>query len=336
MNNKPGAVNDFLKQIQEGLQNTTQSDVILFFIILFSLIIFLTIILIVKNYKARKRRIVYAEKSFKAGIIKLDINKEEEKLLSALVNYLPKGRERKYMLLENAPSFNYALKKLKQFKNVQNEQVNSLRFKLGFISMNIGKPINSSIELPVGLRILIKPVNGHTFTGRITEQQSEYLSVQQISKFQEEENLSSAKVLFQWADGVNSFDSRLIKRDSKYLYLKHSEEIHRNVHRQYFRKLINRMIAVTRLDSKLRTINTHTIDIGGGGLMFFNKDNFFKENDSVMIVLELPPKLKIKTTGKITKITSNGISAHMEFSKINETMRDKIIGYILSLKRSDH
>lgn len=332
MNNQE---NSFLDRVRQGFQNYSQAEIIGFFLIFIILITLLVVIIIFKRRSFIRSRRSYAEKSFSSTIKKLSLSIDEESLMKKLSEILPKGDEIKHLLLENAPTFNFAVKKYTEKNKADDNIISSLRFKLGFISWNPGKPLHSTVELPPGLRLNIKPAEGKTFIGKITEQYADHFIIKDISQYNHIIANKSITIIFQRANGIYSIHTEILKSEKDVFYIKHSEKIHLDIHRQYFRKFLSRPIEITKLDRSMATIQTTTFEIGGGGFSFYNKDGKIKENDEIMIVIELPPMLKLRMRGKITKLTHNGTIGHVQFTVINENIRDKIISYLISLKRSE-
>jgi hypothetical protein len=329
------SVQGFLEQISRSMQKASEGEFIGFILIILGLLLILTLVILVQRASVKKKRTAYSEKSFNSTVKNLLLTDQEEAFLKELSRSLQKGSERKHLLLENAPSFNLAVKRYKEKNSIDDKIVSALRFKLGFISWNPEKPLHSTVELPQGLRLNIKPENSKTFIAKVTEQHAEYFTIKDLNRLEHQIKSKKIRIIFQKADGVYSIETEILKIHSDTCYIKHSEKIHEDIHRHYFRKFISRPVEITKLDRSLATIHTTTYEIGGGGFSFHNTGNKITQNDEIMILLELPPKLKLRMRGTVTKLTHNGLTGHVQFTLINENTRDKIINYLLSLKRSE-
>ena len=109
---------DFLNQVSESMQKGSEGEAIGFFLMILAVILLLTAVILIQRASVRKKRKIYSDNSYNTTISSLSLTAEEKAFLDVLGQYSRKSREQKHLLLENAPSFNQAVKKYREINIV--------------------------------------------------------------------------------------------------------------------------------------------------------------------------------------------------------------------------
>jgi len=114
------------------------------------------------------------------------------------------------------------------------------------------------------------------------------------------------------------------------LRIAHSENLLRAQNRQFYRRKLSVPVGIKKAGSDEKPETVRSIDLGGGGASLVNPQRRFRKGQSVELFIETRAGRRLKVTGSVIRTSSDGEVLHIEFDRIPESHRDRIIGYILN------
>ncbi|MBN2553367.1 MAG: PilZ domain-containing protein, partial [Spirochaetales bacterium] len=138
------------------------------------------------------------------------------------------------------------------------------------------------------------------------------------------------QIYFLRKNGVFHFTTRVKKAFDNILALEHSEEIARIQRRKFYRGRVSLPVSVKKKESSEPAVRTYILELGGGGLTLFNPYKVFHPGDGLGMIFTLPDSGDLRVQGRVRRTDRGGSLAHVEFESIKESVRDKILGFVLN------
>ncbi len=329
-----------LNQISQGFVKTP-AEIALFIVLVAGIFAFF---IFISRYQAKKRAIataLQAQELFSRLSKKKALNSLETELLEKMAKFI-ESPERKHLLFDSQAVFNSCVEKLRKEKPVSSSLVTGLRLKLGFEAGNPERPVHSSVELAEDRPVLLFDKKSRRRVPGIvlnSDTRALYIAV-------ENQGFSTGKtvqVYFQNQAGLFTFASRIIKIEKGVLLIAHSENIRRIQRRKFYRRKISLPVYVRREGENTNPVRTMCTDLGGGGASLSNTDGRFKTGDRLELYFFMQvqrgvsgqkPRPRIHVTGEIVRLSGGGQKAHIVFDLLPEAVRDRIIRFLFTKKRS--
>ncbi len=318
----------FLKSVSAGLSKSPLEIflALLFIVLFFSFFIFMYIFQKKREYA---RLTTNARLKLKKYTEKYKLNPSEIEIINKLSKYLKNPEIDKPMLLTNQTTFNYATSKLLETQEVPEATLAALRIKLGFAKKDRESPIHSTGELLPGITFYIIQGGIRKFYGKLRRVTPQSLIVQIEKDAIPPGTGSTLKVLFQRKNGILSFNSYVQKVENHIIHIAHSEAIKASQKRKYYRRKLSAPLLIRVAGSTEHPIKTNFIDLGGGGASVINPEKRFKLKDDVELTFYISKEDRITVVGEVIRVSKNGEVIHLSFGPLRESVRDKIIGYVL-------
>ncbi|GEM_PF-1040413 len=322
-------LSSFLSNVSKGLiQSPLQIALALIFV--FSFFGILVLIYIIQNKKQLKLKIELANEKFKHYIEKLKLNPSEVEILNLMARHLKSPETQKHLLFTKAHIFNSCAQKEKSLGNVPESSISALRVKLGLTLKNRESPIHSTGELSQGIHLFIAQGKIRKFHGRIKAVTSQSLVVELEKGVIAPSAGTVLNVYFQRANGIFSFSTHVQKAENSTIHLAHSEKIKTSQKRKYYRKKISVPVYVRVAGSSEKPVRTNFYDLGGGGASITNPGKRFKMGDHVEVIFFINRNERLDILGEVIRTSKNDELIHLNFEPIRESLRDRIIGFILT------
>ncbi|RKX83256.1 MAG: hypothetical protein DRP57_08280 [Spirochaetes bacterium] len=327
-------LSSFLGSIAQGL---VISPFQLFLLILFlaAFIFFLIWFYRHQHKKVLSLKIKYSQKLYDKYIDKFQLNPSETELIEKLTTFIRDRDTSKHQIFASQRIFNLcASKLLAADSSVSQSAIAALRVKLGFTLKDRESNIHSTAELPEKLKLYVLQGKLRRFKGTITGIVPGALAVRLEDDKIPPASGSNITVVFQRKNGIFSFRSHVIKLEGGTIYIAHSEQIKLTQKRKYYRKNISLPLLIRVAGSSEKVVQSRFLDLGGGGASIVNPEKRFKQGDDVELIFYISREERISIIGEVIRTSRNGDIMHVSFETIRESVRDRIIGFILSYSES--
>ena len=337
------AEQQFLREVADSYTRSP-AEVAVFLLVL---VVPITMLIMYASHRRRKDLQEWTQESYRFFI------KEAEKrtLTPSQRNVLFRIAElgtypwKAHTVFEDEAIFNRGAGELKARNEAADATISALRLLLGF-TRHGGVPV-SSASLPVGVRVaLAREGNESVVTGEIRDQKPSTF----IVLLDEDTHLlregKRVRVLYQSGTGVYSFLSDILKKRERLLAMRHTETVGRSQRRRYYRRSITMPVAYALSDSTEYGDAT-VVELGGGGatvrlpsdINVQPEDSLWLRFDPLISTIHgsnrhsrpVHPR-EVTAVARVVRLSSEG--AHVEFTKIREALRDKIIERLFTHARS--
>ena len=251
-----------------------------------------------------------------------------------------------HTVFEDEAIFNRGVTELKDRNEVSDDTISALRLLLGF-TRHGGVPI-SSASLPVGARIaLVREDDDTVVTGEIRDQKPSTFVVLLDEDSRALREGRRVRILYQSGTGVYSFLSDILKKRERLLAMRHTETVGRSQRRRYYRRKMTMPVSFALSDSTEYRDAT-IVELGGGGATVrLPSDTKLTPGKFIWLRFDsLASRLRgherrsrpvhpreITAIARVVRLSDEG--THIEFTKIREALRDKIIERLFTHARSE-
>jgi len=334
-------------EISKGFVKTP-AEIVLFIVLVIGIIAFF---IFVTRYQAKKRTIatvLQAHELFYRLSKKKALNHLEIGLLEKMAKRL-KSPQQMHLLFDSQATFNGCLDKLRKEEPVSPSLAAGLRLKLGFDTGDTGRPIHSSAELAEKRPVLIfEKKSRQRVPGIVLKNDSQALNVAVENVTHGIKAGTTVQVYFQNQSGLFSFTSRIRRTERGVLQIAHSENIRRIQRRRFYRRKTSLPVYVRHHGETANPIRMTCTDLGGGGASLINPDRRYKTGDRLDLYFHIYPQRRspeplrpsgrrqhIHITGEVVRLSEGGRKVHILFHPLPEAVRDRIIKYLFTGKRSN-
>jgi len=286
---------------------------------------------VVRNRREKKRRLRRTAEIFQERVKRHDLTLSEIEALHILARYL-RSSDQKYLLLTNQGLFDSCVEKALPDRAISQDQISTIRVKLGFAGKAPASHPISSAELPPGDSVLLLQEGFPALRGRIEEQQPSAFLVHMEQGSRVLPSGSKVEVLYQNASGMYTFVTRVHGTQGQIIQLSHSEEVKRYQRRRYYRRNITLPVLVRTAGSEEKPLKSQFHDIGGGGASLENPQKRFKPGADVELMFHPQARSTLNVVGSVVRTSKAGNVMHVTFEKMKEATRDRIYRVILSGK----
>lgn len=318
------------KEISEGFIPSPLE--ITFFIVLICAIIAASI-LVYRHQKRKSRieKILQAQRLYEGILKQKALTPTDLDLLDQLALYL-KIPDEKNTLIENQYTFNSCAKQLLIEQNIPQNQLATLRQKLGFKRHDPEQIPGASTDLSEGTSVLIVQRGGKKCPGMLVKSDPDALYIEATKGYLSPGSGSSIRVYFQKPTGLFYFPTQVNKSVRGIIKVNHSENIKRLQRRKFYRKKLRMPVYVKHSGAKERPARSTFLDLGGGGASLMNVKNAFNEGDDLLLSFFPMKDMPMTLTASVLRVSNEGKTLHVDFGLIPEPSRDRIIGYLFKKK----
>ncbi len=318
------------------------------------LLTLLIVVLGIYIYGNRKRltsKMKQSRSIYESRIRELGLTKEERDLLQKMYPYLSDPEIKKHLLLSNQSLFNLCASRLMQDQDIDEGTLSSLRVRLGFKRRSIEKQIISTTLLPAHIFLLIVQRETKRFYGKLISSDREGLVIRINDRQIVAPGVGSRLTCyFKTKSGTFHFTAEVLSLQDRDFKISHSERISRSQRRKYYRTKIPMAAFVRLAGSEEPMTPTRFMDISGGGAALINPQRRFRTGEDVQIDFETPATPQsasvdrnsvVVTPGgteysivaEIVRLSRDGDVMHLVFGPLNESTRDRIVSFVLNLRR---
>lgn len=320
---------NFLQGIMQAFSTSPAEVIILIGSILGFIAIVVAFFVIQKRrqYKRQKER---SESIFQNKVEELSLTEVERNVLEAMAKELPGGELRKYTVVKDARAFDAAALRLIQQKQISEEVAAALRLKLGFRQAAEDEPIYTTAEIPKGKHFYLIDNRNNRSHGVLYDLSPQAMFIKVNTEKSDLPKGKKLRAYFRKQSGIYTFTTKVVEVNDNVLSCSHSDQVRREQKRQYYRKEVDEEAFVQKQGGGTERIKVKVYDLGGGGARIENPDKLFTKGENVKLFFTLDNQEKAALQGKVVKTSLDDSYLHVQFKNINETDRDKIIGYIFT------
>ncbi len=333
----------FLREVADAYVRSPL-EVALFLLVL---IVPVTLLIIYASHRRRKELEAWTKESysfFMKEAEKRNLTPSQRSILFRIAQ-LGTNPWKAHTVFEEEAVFNKGVNELKERNEAGDDTISALRLLLGF-TRHGGVPI-SSASLPVGARVaLAREGDESVVTGEIRDQKTSSFVVLLDEDSRILREGKRVRILYQSGTGVYSFLSDILKKRERLLAMRHTETVGRSQRRRYYRRRITMPVEYALADSAEYRDGT-IVELGGGGATVrLASDNTVQRGDFLWLRFNsLSERMQssnrnrrpvhpreITAVAQVVRLSAAGV--HVEFTKIREALRDRIIEHLFTHARS--
>lgn len=333
---------DVLQDVTRGFQSRP-FELVLLILILAGFVIFLVVVVSLQVKRRNEERIRRAQQLYEQAAAAKKLTKSERNIIEYLSRELTNGHLRKHEIINDLATFAEAAEKLRAKGRLSRRTIYEMRNKL----KSSGRPpqdeeVKATRRFEEGMHIYFIDENNRRFHGTIVENRSSILLIKpNVETAQLSEGLQLAGY-FKRPDGIYSFKTHVHKKRGDIIACPHSDTIKKEEEkdkkneqekkeqkkRDFFRKEIKQQILIQYHVVDAESVETMLLDLGGGGARVGNPEEKFKENDTVLLHLDLAQEGEVAVGGKVVGVSEDKKELHIQFDNIPDSTRDKIMGFL--------
>jgi hypothetical protein len=318
------AAGRFSEQFRE-----TTGDILTWGLIILGIILLITVPFVLRNIINKKREKKERIEQIDKIKTRRKIDPELEDVIKLLADQNPR-KDAVLQVLTDSGYFKSCERRL--FNKLEPEEfpmenVNRLRFALGFVPEIEGRQLYNTAEIDPKREMKINPEGFSAFPAVITANTPYGFSVKRMDGNFLPGVGNPVSIEIMRDEGIYRFDTVIISIESGTILLEHREIKGFAQQRKYFRKELNREVNVRLGGTSGSYTKTRLIDLSGGGCSIENPDGAFKKGDDVEVYIETEEPIKV--IGEVIRTSGNRKILHLSFPIIRDTVRDRIIGFLL-------
>jgi c-di-GMP-binding flagellar brake protein YcgR len=287
---------------------------------------------IFQNRRRQRRQRERSESIFYEKVDRLGLTEIERNALEGMAKELPGGELRKHIVVTDDSAFDAAAYKLIQQKQISEEVAAALRLKLGFRQAAEDEPIYTTAEIPKGKHLYLVDNQNNRSHGVLFDLSPQAMYIKINTEKSDLPQGKKLRIYFRQQSGVYTFTTRVIEVNDDILSCSHSNKVLREQKRQFYRKEVDDQVILQKIETDGASEGERTAarlyDLGGGGAKTENPGKVFSAGDELKLFFALDYEEKVPAKGEVVKTSRDDLYLHVQFKEINETDRDKLIGYI--------
>ncbi|MFP4384186.1 MAG: PilZ domain-containing protein [Spirochaetia bacterium] len=307
----------------------TTGDFIVWILIIAGLLILITIPFVVRKIASKRKEKEEHNKKISRIKERRKIGPDLEKALSALAGQSDRD-DAVLQVLTDSVFFKGCARKLfskSGEENVSMEEVNRLRFALGFVPEIEGRQLYNTAEIDPDREMKVSPLGFTPFPAVLKTNTPQGFTVKrQNGDFLPGKN-NTVTVEFARDEGIYRFETKVLSVEDGVLLLEHREIKGYSQNRKYFRKELDIQVNIRLAGSSEPYAASRLIDLSGGGCSIENPGNRYRIRDDIEIKLQAEEPIVV--TGEVVRISGEGKYLHLSFHIIKDRVRDRIIGFLL-------
>lgn len=280
---------------------------------------------------ARRSRLLHreltrsSEEVYYSLLPTMALNAEDHALIKRLAAFLvyPQQRQR---IVTNPQVFEECAQRLAAQDVEAQGPVAALRTKLGFREDHGGELPSSTMELPVGLPIVLATMGRAQTRAGIVRNSGEGLLVQLEAGRGAGVSLSGVPLTAycQNRAGLFSFVTEVEREAGPEVLLRHSGEIKRYLRRESVRKRLILPVAVRAPTKGESPSRTELIDLSAGGAALRNPDSRFEARDRIELSFAVDED-RFTLPARVLRTSRSGAVIHVRFEGVPAATRERIV-----------
>jgi c-di-GMP-binding flagellar brake protein YcgR len=310
------------------------SRVLLVLFGVFALVLVALAVFVIQNRRMRQALELQSARARERAIARLKPTPEEIALIDHLVQSINDPATRGHLVLTNQNTFNHYATRVVASGGATDAQMAALRLRLGFARSNTERVVTTTAILPAGLRLFVVQRETKKFYAIVRATTAEGLVVHI-----EDSNViapgpgTELRCYFNVKNGTFHFNTNVQGLDGQTMRLAHSEKISRDQRRKYYRARTTMQARVGVAGSAETPAPTQMIDISGGGASLQNPGLRFNPGDDVLVQFKTPDDQEYRIVAEVRRLSHGGRVLHAVFGPMSDTTRDRLIAFVLSLRR---
>ncbi len=269
----------------------------------------------------RRRR---SNKAYQGGLGLLQPSPTDARLLELLADRLGRPEEEKHLLLSKREVFDQAEADLLETFPDKARDLMALRVRLGYGARTDGRTLRNSADIPPATKLTDAQGN---LLFRVLSVHPGFLLAENASE-RDQIAGKGLELYISRPDGKYLFRSAVLKSQEDRSALQHDAELKRIQARDYFRRDI-------ALPVRINTLASRTYNLSGGGACVERPPGDYSLDDVLGLLLELEPaEAGIPIQARVAHADDPG-RLHLEFLRIREGDRDRIIRALMTIQRQD-
>jgi hypothetical protein len=291
-------------------------------------------VFVVQNRRTRQARELQSERAKEQALSKLKLSDRERAILDRLVGMVSDPATRGHLVLTSQSVFSHCTSRLIAARGATDAEVAALRVRLGFARGSTEKKVTSTAILPPGLRLLVVQRETKKFYATVSGAAAAGL----VAHIEDADVIAPGpgtelRCLFNVRSGTFQFDTVVSGVDGQTLRMAHSEKITRMQRRKYYRARTNLPARIGVAGSQEQPALTRLIDLSGGGASLENPAVRFHTGDEVQIRFSAFDGKEYNLVAEVGRVSHGGRVLHVVFSPMTDTARDRLIAFVLSLRK---
>jgi c-di-GMP-binding flagellar brake protein YcgR len=324
----PGKLNQILSAIAGGFQ-VTPLQIIMFFLLLAGIALLFLAFEYIQRRKTRRDLARRSEVIFQHLQHEFGLNEDEKKTLGRMAAFLKPG-EYQYTLLLQPHRFDACARRIRSQEHVSEDVLTGLRLKLQFQAKAPEAIPVSTRELPLGKNMLILARDKNLYRAEVIAQDSDGLT----ALFDQNEKRlpqrgAHVRIYYHSPTGIFVFSSQILRTEAGHILLRHADVLRRFQRRRYYRRSFSEPVRIRLYGVDGRPEESAVLDLGGGGASLLNPDGRFKPSDRLELFFPAASGSPA-VSAVVLRTSADGTIAHVQFDRIGESTRDRILGFILT------
>jgi hypothetical protein len=318
------AAGRFSREFRESTGNF-----IIWLLIIIGIIILITVPFVVRKISIKRKEKEENRNKINRVKERRKIGPDLEDAISALAAQSSRGDAALHILTDSVFFKGCARKLFNQSGEpvVSMEEVNRLRFALGFAPEIEGRQLYNTAEIDPNREMNINPKGFSPFPAVLKTNTPYGFTVKRIEgDFLPGKN-TAVTVKFARDEGVYNFDTKILSVEDGVLLLEHREIKGYAQNRKYFRKELDIQVNIRLAGSSEPYTTTRLIDLSGGGCSIENPGNRYRVRDDIEIKLQAEEPIVV--SGEVIRTSEEGKYLHLSFHVVKDRVRDRIIGFLL-------
>ncbi len=310
------------------------STVLLGLLGLLALVAVTLVVFAVQNRRMRRALELQSARAREKAIVRLRPTPRERTVIARLTRLVSDSATRGHLVLTNQNTFNHCASRLLASGAATDAEIAALRVRLGFAKSSSEKAVGSTAILPAGLRLFVVQRETKRFYATVSETTGEaILAHVEDSTVVAPGPGTELRCYFNVRNGTFHFDTVVQGIDGQMMRLSHSQKIGRTQRRKYYRTRTNMPARIGVAGSPDALTPAVLLDLSGGGASLENPELRFNEGDDVQILFRTHDGVEYRLVAEVRRLSHGGRVLHVIFGPMNETIRDRLIALVLSLRR---
>ncbi len=299
-----------------------------------ALVVGALVVAVVQNRRMRQALELQSSQAKERALAKLKLSDEERALLDRLVRMVNDPPVRGHLVLTNPNTFNHCAARLIAARGAGEGELAALRVRLGIARGSTEKTVTSTAILPAGLRLLVSQRETKKFYAIVRESAPGGL----IVSIEDADVIAPGpgtelRCFFNVKSGTFQFTTIVRGVDGQTLRIAHSEKILRTQRRKYYRARTSLPARVGVAGSQEQPVVTRLVDLSGGGASLENSGMRFNSGDDVQIRFATFDGIEFQLVAEVRRLSHGGRVLHVLFGPMSDTARDRLIAFVLSLRK---
>ncbi len=204
----------------------------------------------------------------------------------------------------------------------------SLARRIGVDTEGIGRSTQSTRKIARNARISVSDGRTRVIHGNVTGMSDTAVIVTLNNRAREFTAGTPIEVISLGASGVHRFQSRVLKRDKKVLYLMHADQVNFSQRRRFRRRQSQLTVDIVDPVGDGVPRRTRTEDISVGGAAVANPRRAFQPGSVLECQFHIGKGSPVTIPATVVRTSRRGRLAHLQFSVLDERTQYKVFRHL--------